>query len=143
MWLASTVIVFFLLWLYFHKCPQTTSANLRCADDIWLAPALGLIAVYLVWLSLPTQGHFDNIESVSHIIDSVYWTFVEPYEDIASFVRYVYAEQEVILDYVAGIAFHILLLCALFYFNRNAVWQWLGMGDDGPGPQLEQNVEEE
>jgi hypothetical protein len=49
----------------------------------------------------------------------------------------------VILDYAAGIAFHVLLLCALFYFNRHAVWQWLGMGDDEPGPQMEQNVEEE
>jgi hypothetical protein len=97
----------------------------------------------LLWLSLPTQGCFDDIESVSDIIDGVYWTFVEPYEDIVSFVRYVYAEQEVIVDYVAGIAFHILLLGALLYFRKEKIWQWLGMGDDEPGPQMEQNGEEE
>jgi hypothetical protein len=92
MWLVPALIAVFLLWLYLRKCPQTTSANLRHSDDMWLTPSSLSSLSSFCGSPSPLEGILDDIESVSDIIDGVYWTFVEPYEDIVSFVRCVYAE---------------------------------------------------
>jgi hypothetical protein len=86
---------------------------------------LTLILLFLLWLYLHTEAYFDDIESVSDIIEGVYLTFAELCEDVDSFARWAYAERVEVVGNNIDLLVCILGLCIYFNFDENNFWKSL------------------